>query len=337
MTVDFEQSNWIINQVRENFFDGSIKESDHNLNFRCPFCGDSKKSKTKKRGWLYLKNGECSFYCFNCGKTCSGFELVAHLKGISVREVRKECFKALKKGGDFKTDETLKTDLLPLACGVQDDAIDILPTWTALNQDCIDYLKGRHIFEAPGFDKNWELYYDTKTDRIVFPWRNEGRIEYYQMRAIRCFQSSKYLFPKGLQKKIYNLDKVDDNLPFMCFTEGLLDAIWVRNCVAVGGIFPSNRQFTKLEDMTISTGNMEHLIWISDNFWKDESAKREILKQAKIHPRIRIFNWQKSCPYKDINEWICAEKKFDRFWDPNYVLDNSITIGQASIVIRFRS
>jgi DNA-directed RNA polymerase subunit RPC12/RpoP len=42
-------------------------------NFRCPYCGDSDKDKTKARGNLKrsIKNpGELSYRCFNCGKHC---------------------------------------------------------------------------------------------------------------------------------------------------------------------------------------------------------------------------------------------------------------------------
>jgi DNA-directed RNA polymerase subunit RPC12/RpoP len=43
------------------------------FNFRCPYCGDSDKDKTKARGNLKrsIKHpGELSYMCFNCGKQC---------------------------------------------------------------------------------------------------------------------------------------------------------------------------------------------------------------------------------------------------------------------------
>ena len=44
-----------------------FKKSNNNYNFRCPFCGDSAKSKTKQRGWLIDYKGSTFFKCFNCG------------------------------------------------------------------------------------------------------------------------------------------------------------------------------------------------------------------------------------------------------------------------------
>jgi len=48
-------------------------------NFRCPFCGDSKKSATKKRGWWY--NDTCSYHCFNCGTNLSGIKFLEAVSG----------------------------------------------------------------------------------------------------------------------------------------------------------------------------------------------------------------------------------------------------------------
>ena len=40
-----------------------------NANFRCPICGDSKRSRAKKRGWIKLsKNSQYYVCCFNCGE-----------------------------------------------------------------------------------------------------------------------------------------------------------------------------------------------------------------------------------------------------------------------------
>ena len=36
-------------------------------NFRCPICGDSKKNKSKTRGYLYMMKADVNFKCHNCG------------------------------------------------------------------------------------------------------------------------------------------------------------------------------------------------------------------------------------------------------------------------------
>lgn len=332
--IPIDQQQWLINQLFENYFDGRIKESGDDLNFRCPFCGDSTKSKMKKRGHLSKTKG--IFHCFNCGHSCSGFELIAKLRNVDVKEVKKDYFKYSKN----ESGQTLKDTIEEINNSYTEiteeeriniSDIDILPTWTELNKDCIEYLESRHIFNAPGWNKRDVLYYDTESDRIVFPWRNNGKIEYYQLRSLRCYQSPKYLFPKGMQKQIYGLDKIDEDIPFICFCEGILDAVWVKNCVAVGGIFPSSRQLNSLKNK--SYGN--DLIWFCDNFWIDESSKKEILKRVKTNPKLRVFNWPSNCKYKDINEWISADKDFKKFWDPDFIMKNSVTLAQAKLIISF--
>ena len=43
------------------------KKNDYLFNFRCPHCGDSQKSKTKARAYLYRVKNDMFFKCHNCG------------------------------------------------------------------------------------------------------------------------------------------------------------------------------------------------------------------------------------------------------------------------------
>ena len=45
-----------------------FKEKKTNLyNFRCPYCGDSQKHKSKARGYFFVKGSDFIFKCHNCG------------------------------------------------------------------------------------------------------------------------------------------------------------------------------------------------------------------------------------------------------------------------------
>lgn len=39
----------------------------YKINFRCPLCGDSKKNRSKARGWLLEKDNKLFYFCHNCG------------------------------------------------------------------------------------------------------------------------------------------------------------------------------------------------------------------------------------------------------------------------------
>ena len=43
------------------------RKSDNLFNFRCPHCGDSQKSASKARGFVYRKKNDMFFKCHNCG------------------------------------------------------------------------------------------------------------------------------------------------------------------------------------------------------------------------------------------------------------------------------
>ena len=65
-------------------------------NFRCPICGDSKKNKTKTRGYLYTIKADVNFRCHNCGAsmTFSNF-----LKEIDPVVHKQYVFERFKQGG----------------------------------------------------------------------------------------------------------------------------------------------------------------------------------------------------------------------------------------------
>ncbi len=46
---------------------GKIQEVSSGYRFRCPYCGDSQKSKAKARGHVVEKWGKRFFKCHNCG------------------------------------------------------------------------------------------------------------------------------------------------------------------------------------------------------------------------------------------------------------------------------
>jgi transcription elongation factor Elf1 len=48
-------------------------------NFRCPICGDSKKNKSKTRGYLYAVKANTNFKCHNCGASMSLNNFLKHV------------------------------------------------------------------------------------------------------------------------------------------------------------------------------------------------------------------------------------------------------------------
>ena len=44
-----------------------FKKTNTTYNFRCPYCGDSKKNKNRARGYFFPKKGSYIYKCHNCG------------------------------------------------------------------------------------------------------------------------------------------------------------------------------------------------------------------------------------------------------------------------------
>ncbi len=70
-----------------------FKQKNTNLyTFRCPYCGDSQKIKSKTRGFVYSKNDSYFFTCFNCDKGTTLRSLINHLDPYLEKEYVMESF-----------------------------------------------------------------------------------------------------------------------------------------------------------------------------------------------------------------------------------------------------
>ena len=69
------------------------RKSEYLYNFRCPHCGDSQKSQTKARGFVYRKKNDMFFKCHNCGMGQTLGNLIKHLDPSMHKEYLFERFK----------------------------------------------------------------------------------------------------------------------------------------------------------------------------------------------------------------------------------------------------
>lgn len=292
--------NWVLSELRLNIHNGSFKQYKDKVNIRCPFCGDSHKSKYKQRGWFYIKTG--TFYCFNCNCTHNAITLLAKIKSTTTKEVFKELLHLSKNSEILNVAQEEKRPAITNTPAKEDELF--LSSWQNIDNVCADYLSSRYIQKAPYLPIDYTFYQDNKTGRLVIPWIKRGKIYYYQTRAMGTGQSPKYAFPAGMEKGIWGLDELDPLLDYVCFTEGVLDACFIPNCIAVGGIFPNANQLSIIRNL-----GYKNIIWVSDNYYKDSASKEAIeLQYSKGNRDIRVFKWNKNISEKDINDYIVAQK-----------------------------
>jgi DNA primase len=343
----FDLNSYMADMVYE-LVPGVRRQGHNQLNFRCPICGDGKK-KTSRRGHFYMNEG--SYYCWNAGCPAyehgmSGLQFLSALTGKTHAELKKELIKRAntftprlkpteesqdksvevyrkklqKKPSTINSlfdDEEPVSEFSELRNNLEENKWTVLPEWVQAEVDA------RKIFSSKLLPKDWELFYDKITDRLVIPWTDE----YYQLRALtkqQEYESGKYLFPPEQTKPIFGLNNIDPNFKYIFLLEGVFDAIFVKNGCAVGSLKLSNFQNQLLEhykkDYTI--------VYFMDNQYKDKSSYDATLKLAKESPWINLFIWPEQFKaFKDVNDSVIFHDDFLKVWTNENFLKSRIFNG----------
>ena len=74
-------------------------------NFRCPICGDSKKNKSKTRGYIYSVKSNTNFKCHNCGASMSLNNFIKKVDPAIHKQYSLEKFRDGHTGRNFVVDE----------------------------------------------------------------------------------------------------------------------------------------------------------------------------------------------------------------------------------------
>jgi len=276
------------------------KKGDFLWNFRCPYCGDSQKSRTKARGFVYRKKNDLFYKCHNCGVGTTLGKLIEHLDSKTYNDY---IFERYKKGvktnnpePEFKFDEPIfrKKGVLKNLKSISDLSTDH-PARKIVEERFIPFESLSDLYLCESFYQftnklipNKFPSLDGDHPRLLIPFRDEqGEVFAYQGRAFGE-ETPKYITIKLKDEdKIFGLDRVDKSKHFyVC--EGPLDSLFIDNCLAVGG-----SDFDRLE------GNFTVIF---DN----EPRNKEINKQIKktIDKGCSIVLWPDQMNWKDINDMI---------------------------------
>jgi len=280
------------------------KKGDNLWNFRCPYCGDSQKSRTKARGFVFRKKNDLFFKCHNCGvgaslgnlvktidsKTYKDYIMERYKKGVETRSSPQPEFHfnapVFRKKGILEGLQSIKDlpDDHPARQIVEkrklpEESLSDLYLCESFFKFTNSIIKGK--FPSLGGDH----------PRLIIPFRGEdGEVFAYQGRAFGNEQP-KYITIKidEDRDKIFGLNKVDKSKPILV-VEGPLDSLFLDNCIAVAGADFSNIK----GDLTV----------IYDN----EPRNKEINKQIEktIDQGKSVCLWPDHMKEKDINDMIIA-------------------------------
>ena len=281
------------------------KKTDYLFNFRCPHCGDSQKSKTKARAYLYRVKNDMFFKCHNCGQ---GQNLANFIKFVDPKLYESYLLERYKKSApatpkpkfDFKptkfTDQTPIDDLKSIKDLPEDHPARLYCVNRKIPEKYFDKLFLSDKFMTLVNEVKPNTYKITKDHpRLIIPFYDTtGKIFAFQGRAFGKEQP-KYLTIKldENKQKVYGLDKVSFQKPIY-ITEGPIDSLFIDNCLAAGGadLFLKN----KIPN--------ENITYIFDN----EPRNKEIVKRMYkvIEKDFNVVIWPEDLQLKDVNDMIMS-------------------------------
>lgn len=275
------------------------------FNFRCPYCGDSKKNPHKARGWLYEKDSQFFFHCFNCGEKTNFYGFLKETFPSDFKEYVKEvAFDKFANRNKKKTvEEVLEDDDPPIEVDLkQMTKISKLPHTHKAKK----YIENRkippkhhyRIFFVKNFVAWLRQYLPNKLEkmqehsRIVIPFFDkEGNIFGCTARSFsNQMRYLTFMFDEK-QEKIFGLDTVDFSKKYYV-TEGIFDSFFLDNSLAMVG---ADFDVSALE-------NPDNAIVVFDN----EPRNQEIVKRMRkyIDKGLTLCIWPANMKYKDINEMV---------------------------------
>ena len=281
------------------------KKTDYLFNFRCPHCGDSQKSKTKARAYLYRVKNDMFFKCHNCGQ---GQNLANFIKFVDPKIYEQYLLERYKKSApatpkpkfDFKptkfTDQTPIDDLKSIKDLPEDHPARLYCVNRKIPEKYFDKLFLSDKFMTLVNEVKPNTYKITKDHpRLIIPFYDTtGKVFAFQGRAFGKEQP-KYLTIKldESKQKVYGLDKINFQKPIY-ITEGPIDSLFIDNCLAAGGadLFLKN----KIPN--------ENITYIFDN----EPRNKEIVNRMYkvIEQDFNVVIWPEDLQLKDVNDMIMS-------------------------------
>lgn len=283
------------------------RKNSSTYNFRCPYCGDSKKHQNKARGYFFKVKNDFVFKCHNCGvgRTFTNF-----LKDQNSMLHDQYVMERYKEGLTGKGTQTPNPEFNfhePKFFSKRENFIDLEKiSQLNISHPAREYLEQRKIkdldyfYYCPKF-KDWtnkqRKVFDTlrqDSARIIIPLRDkDGTLFGYQGRSLAPKAKIRYItiMLDDTKPKVFGLDRIDETKE-VYVTEGPFDSTFINNSIAMCG-----------SDVDLSGFNCR-FVYIFDNEPRNKEIVYKIGQAIRKGNKVVIF--PKSIHQKDLNDMVLA-------------------------------
>lgn len=327
------------------YAEGVVYQAGTNsYNGGCPVCREGKSWGRKRRCWWSPSSGY--IHCFNCGETWSPIRFIREATGMTTREICDEI-----RSGMYYVEDLDR--IPPPARRAPVDDIPALPDG-CVDLSCreqLDFYGGNATVRAAldlvhrrrldtAVNRPRVLYACTGDDlchggRLVIPFYDtRGVLAFYQSRSLgaeSAMPDVRYLSMRGVERTLFNVDRVRPDVEDVYVFEGPLDACFAVNGVAVAGISAKGgADLGPAQADQASMLELEHrLVWVPDSQWLDATAREKTA--ALLKSGAAVFCWPREIGmrYKDANDY-CVGEGVDEF--PAEILRANVATGPAALV-----
>lgn len=287
-----------------------FKQVKNNLyNFRCPYCGDSKRHKNKARGYIYQYKNDHNYKCHNCGESRSFTNFLKDLDTVLYDQYVLERYKEGLTGKNSNTPDPKFNFVKP---NFKKNKLD-LPTISELNKEHFAriYVEKRKIphkfFDSLYFCEKFKSWTNTQKQtfesieydepRIIIPLINKGEIFGFQGRSLKKTSAAKYItiILNDKHPKFYGLDDINwDKTVYV--VEGPFDSMFLDNSIAMVG--------ADFDNMFFITNFDSNFVIVYDN----EKRNKQIVQRMEnaINSHFPIVIWPSNIVEKDINDMVLS-------------------------------
>lgn len=262
------------------------------ISFNAPCCDDK-----RQRGGLIFNAGDAiSYHCFNCGFKASW------QPGRTISQKMNKFFRYLNMADDtisqlrleaLKQSESTTTEIKTIIPKFDERALPLdSELISSLNQipdkliPVLEYLQNRNIFL-----EDYPFYWTPKigfSNRIIIPFLKDNVVVGYTARAINDTK------PKYISEQqpgyVFNLDRQNNNRPFVLVMEGPFDAISIDGCALLGAEIKDSQNWL-LKQLG------KEIVLIPD---KDHEGPRTVEQALEYGWSVSMPDWPEGI--KDVND-----------------------------------